>query len=301
MAAPLRRVSVIVEPSRSRGKRTSMGQDRSYDPRVSVPDARHSLERWRKASEAVRQHTPFLADIAYGKDPAMRLDIHPTHTPNAPVLLLFHGSMWQMVGKDDFSFLTTGFTDAGICVVNVDHAHCSTVGLLGLRDQAQQAVLWVEQTIGYFGGDPARLFAAGHAFGGTLAVNLLDTDWRRFGRTRNLIKGACAVSGLYDLLPLLTSTLNDVLKMRASDAQTTSPLFSLPDRSPPLIVAVGGDEPDAMQHQQRNLVEARQQRQLPVQVIPLPHQSQIDTVQALGQASAPVNAALVQLIKSLPG
>jgi arylformamidase len=303
MPAPLRRIPVDDDHSPVGGlvhahDMSRVELDRSYDPRLSMPAAALAREIWRDASDAMRQHTPFLADVAYGADQAMRLDVHPTAVPNAPVLILFHGSVWQMVGKDDFSFVTTSFTDAGVCVVSVEHSHCSTSSLGMLLTQARQAVLWVERHIGYYGGDPARLFAAGHGFGGTLAAAMLDTDWRKLGRGRNVIKGACAVSGLYDLTPLLDSSLNAALGLSDAECQRYSPLQCIPERGPVLILAVGGDETAAMRHQQQAFADARTRRGLPVQIVDLPQQTQIDTLQALARPRAPVNRAVLSLIKS---
>ncbi len=73
---------------------------------------------------------------------------------------------------------------------------------------------------------------------------VLATDWAAFGLDRNPVRGASAISGLYDLEPIRLCYLNDVLGLDAAAAERNSPLHHLPRQSPPLILSVGTGRTD---------------------------------------------------------
>ena len=57
---------------------------------------------------------------------------------------------------------------------------------------------------------PQRLYLAGHSAGGHLAAMALATEWRTFGLPEDVIKGVCAISGVFDLEPIRLCYLNEV-------------------------------------------------------------------------------------------
>ena len=63
---------------------------------------------------------------------------------------------------------------------------------------------------------PAGSAFAGHSAGGHLAAMALATDWKAaFGLPADLVKGVCAISGVFDLEPIRLCYLNEVLRLDA--------------------------------------------------------------------------------------
>jgi arylformamidase len=71
------------------------------------------------------------------------------------------------------------------------------------------------------------LVMCGHSAGGHLAACLLATDWRALDPLlpENLVTAAYAISGLFDLRPLVPTAINKPLKLNDASARAVSPLF----------------------------------------------------------------------------
>ena len=58
-----------------------------------------------------------------------------------------------------------------------------------------------------------RLFVGGHSAGGHLAACMLYTDWNQYGIETPPFSGAILLSGIYDLLPIERSVVNQPLSL----------------------------------------------------------------------------------------
>ena len=137
-------------------------------------------------------------------------------------------------------------------VAMVDYPLCPEVTLAELTEACRAAVpaLLAREDA------PPALIAAGHSAGGHLAVELAATDWSRRGFDRPAVAGVLALSGVYDLVPLLATPLNDKLGLDEAAAHAASPLDRLPDGLPPAFFAVGGAETRAFAAQSARMHEA---------------------------------------------
>ena len=70
------------------------------------------------------------------------------------------------------------------------------------------------------------------------------------------IRGGISISGLFDLAPLINTTMNENLGLNAASARANSPLFMPPRGNAPLLRAVGGDESAGFHDQSDRLADA---------------------------------------------
>lgn len=246
--------------------------DREYDNRRKVADFADYLTRYATESAAARREFPCRLDVRYGPSAGETLDIFPAPgSAAAPVHVFVHGGYWRAMDKADFSYVARAFRPAGAAVVVINYALLPSVDMDELVRQCRAAVAWVYRNARSFGGDAQRLFASGHSAGGHLAAMLMSTDWPAFaGLPADVIKAGCGISGLYDLEPIRLCYLNADLRLTPEQARRSSPIHTVPARSGPLLLAVGGLEGAEYHRQTDDLALAWQKRGLACEVIDMP-------------------------------
>jgi len=91
------------------------------------------------------------------------------------------------------------------------------------------------------GGDPGRVFLAGHSSGAHLAACVLTTDWTARGLPADAIKGGFLMSGMYDLYPVMLSSRSSYLHITPAEVIEFSPIRHL-DRITCPIAVLSADE-----------------------------------------------------------
>jgi|SRR5579883_637123 arylformamidase len=271
------------------------GLDAQYFLRGRVPEHPEYFRRWAEDSAAVRRMRPCRLDLRYDVE---ALDLFPAGKTPAPCLLFIHGGYWQALDKSDFSFLAPVFQDAGVTVAVVNYTLAPKAGMDEIVRQNRAAVAWLYRNAGECGIDPARIHVAGHSAGGHLTTMVLTTDWSGFGLERNPVRGACAISGLYELEPIRLCYLNDVLRLDAATAERNSPIRHLPKRSPPLILSVGTGETDEFLRQQTDFAAAWRAARLPLEIADQPGDHHFEVVGRLGQPKSSLHQAMMRQIWS---
>jgi acetyl esterase/lipase len=132
-----------------------------------------------------------------------RLDLFvPRGRPGFPVVVLVHGGAWMFGDKSCcglYSAVGEFLASQGVGAVLPNYRLSPGVKHPEHVEDVARAVAWTKRHVGDHGGDPDRLFLAGHSAGGHL-VALLATD-ETFLKAEGLraadIKGVIALSGVY--------------------------------------------------------------------------------------------------------
>ena len=271
--------------------------EREYNARAAVPDHAVHMRAWTEESRKVRSGSPCYLDIPYGAQPKQTLDFFPARRGgDAPLMVFIHGGYWRAMDKADFSFLAPAFTRAGIALAVINYRLMPAVPLEELIRDNVAAITWLYQNAGHYGANPHRISVSGHSAGGHLAALMLACQWPRWhgALPRNLVRGALAISGLYDLEPfIVTPFLRDDLKLNAARALAMSPAC-LPHATPaPLITAVGAEESSEF-HRQASVL-AQHWPDLFVRHLNLPGKNHFGVCTALGDSSGALFAAAREL------
>jgi arylformamidase len=271
-----------------------------YNARARVPDHAEYFARWAADSRNARVSEPCFRDIPYGEDEAQRLDVFPARRPRhcgAPLMVFIHGGYWRALDKSDFSYLAPAFTQAGAALAVVNYRLVPKVALEDLVRDVLGAITWCFLHAGQYGADPQHVYVSGHSAGGHLTAMMLACEWPRWhgALPANVVKGGLAISGLYDLEPIMHAQfLNDDLKLDIGRVAHLSPAWMKPATHAPLVTAVGGLESDEFKRQNRLLGE----RWAPVLHgdIPMPGMHHFSICDALGQPGNPLNQAALELM-----
>ncbi|PWU04479.1 MAG: alpha/beta hydrolase [Bacteroidetes bacterium] len=254
--------------------------DSQYNTRLHVPDFATHLDRWESLSRKTEKEIPVIKDISYGKLPLEGLDIYPSLQPHSKTLIFIHGGYWHKFDKSSFQFIAKAFWPYNITTVLLNYPLAPEVSMDQISASCRNAVQWLYQNISAYNGDPGQLYIAGHSAGAHLAAMMLATEWNYFNLSADVIKGVCAISGLYNLIPIQHSEINQFLNMDSEAAIRNSPVELLPKTQCPLILVVGSNETDEFLEQSRELY-ASWKENIPIEIAEiegLNHYSIVETM-----------------------
>jgi arylformamidase len=222
-----------------------------YNNRASVPEHPSLIAGWARDAQAWREsrqnsyHT-----ISYGPGARNTIDVFPSRE-QGDIAVFIHGGYWQALDGSFFSHLAAGLNAHGVSVAIPSYDLCPQVSVDDIIAQMRMAA----RELARLG---RRLVITGHSAGGHLAACLMATDWRSIDAALpdDLVKAAYTISGLFDLGPLVKTSINNALGLDAAAARQASPLFWPPPPHGSLDAVVGGDESAEYFRQSRTIVDA---------------------------------------------
>jgi arylformamidase len=228
-----------------------MDLEAEYNNRAKVPDHMTVMGGWRRDAAAFRAaHGHAELDLAYGPTRRQAMDIFwPGAARDAPLALFIHGGYWQALDKSWSSHLATGLMAHGVAVAMPSYDLCPEVTVAAIIDEIREAAAFLARRHG------RGMVALGHSVGGHMTAMLMATDWPARGLPRGMVAAGLPISGLFDLPPLVSTTINDPLHLDHTEAHRLSPMF-MPSPGLPLHAVVGGDEGVEYERQSRDIASA---------------------------------------------
>jgi len=213
--------------------------DWQYDHSKRFPDTGIFQTQRGEAAKTAREKVKGLIDVPYGDHKDEVVDIFPAAGDGkAPVLMFYHGGAWTRGSKDGYSFPALELAPRGIGLVATEFTKVPDGTLSNQVRQNRDATAWVYNNADKYGFDRDRIYIAGHSSGGHMCGMVLVTDWEKlYGLPNNLVKGAIAISGMYDLEAVYLSYRNKYLSLSEEDWRENSSIFHVPKESAaPLLI-----------------------------------------------------------------
>lgn len=228
-----------------------------YNIRAMVPEhpeifARLARDAEDYRAEMLKRGRAELA-LSYGDTPRQIIDLFlPEAGDDAPLAMFIHGGYWRAFDPGSFSHMARGLNGRGIAVAVVGYDLCPIVRIGDIVEEIRRACVFLWQRHG------RRIVVCGHSAGGHLAAAMVATDWPALypKAPADLVSAGYAISGLFDLAPLIHTSMNADFRLDDEEAKRFSPLFWPLPSGRVLDAVVGGAESDEFRRQSRALVQA---------------------------------------------
>lgn len=265
--------------------------DREYSPSSLVDDRAIYIDQYADLSRAAREastreYTCDL-DLQFGPGKEETLDLFMPEDPEqTPLHVFIHGGFWQLLSKNESSFAAPMFQEHGSFFAALNYTLAPEQTLTGIVEETRRSISWLYQNADRWGFDRERIFLSGHSAGAHLAMMMLVTDWEQRALPKDLVKGVCAVGGVFDLEPVRLSYVNDVVGMDADEAKRNSPVLHDIGNRCPVIFAYGDNETDEFKRQTDEYAGKLVNANIPVTLREVPERNHFDLILDLTDAGS---------------
>jgi arylformamidase len=228
-----------------------------YNNRARVPEHAEIFLRWAREAEDYRAEMLKAGraelGLAYGDTPRQTVDLFAAEqAERAPLAIFVHGGWWRSLEPSTFSQMARGLSASGATVAVVGYDLAPNVSIAEIVQQIRRACVFLWQRLG------RRMLVYGHSAGGHLAAAMVATDWASLypKAPSDLVPAAYAVSGVFDLSPLVGISVNADLRLDAEEARRQSPAFWPVPAGRVFDAAVGGLESSEFKRQSWLIAQA---------------------------------------------
>ena len=268
--------------------------EKEYDNRGRVPEHSEIFARWASEAAAYRaaEHGAEFV-LAYGPSPRQTIDLFPAKNDDhmTPLAMFIHGGWWRSLEPALFSQVAAGPNACGLTVAVAGYDFCPQVSIATIIEQMRAACLWLWRKHG------KRIFVYGHSAGGHLAACLLAQDWKAFASDApaDLVPAAYAISGVFDLAPLVHVSQNSDLRLDEAEARRVSPLHWKVPGGRTLDAVVGSLESSEFLRQSKIIAEGWRARGVAARYEEIAGMNHFTIVDALSDADSAMTRRVVQL------
>ena len=175
--------------------------------------------------------------LTFGPDPRHRLDLFAPDKPRAalPVMLFIYGGGWSSGSRIPYAFAGRAFAALGFLTAIADYRLVPDVRFPAFVEDGGLALSWLQKHAATYGGDPNRLFVAGHSAGAYNAI-MLALQPERFGAPP--VQGAVGLSGPFDFYPFDVKESQEAFRGDPRPQQT-QPANLVTSAAPPMFLGHG--------------------------------------------------------------
>ena len=269
-----------------------------YNNRARVPEHPEIFARWARDAEDYRAKAMMERraelGLSYGESPRQFIDLFsPRPDVTSPLALFIHGGYWRSLDPSLFSHMARGINAHGVAVAVVGYDLCPEVTIAEIIEQIRHACLFLWLRTG------KRMMIYGHSAGGHLAGAMLATEWHAlYPKTpADLVSAAYSISGVFDLAPLVHTSMAQDLRLDEENTREVSPLLWPAPQGRPFDAVVGGLESSEFLRQSRVVADAWGKAGAETRYEAIPGMNHFTVIDALTDPDSAMVGRLAELAK----
>lgn len=198
---------------------------------------------------------------------AQKLNVFSPHRHDSlkNVLVFIYGGNWNSGKRSLYSFLGSRLARKDVVTVIIDYPKSPKANYDEMAGDAAVAVKWVKENIRKYGGNPDKIFVAGHSAGGHLAslITIRNKYFDKLGIV-NPIKGAIFIDAagldMYSYLKEENFAEGHTYLQTFTDNPATwkeaSTIYHLHKGMPPMLIYLGGKSYPSIKAGNEKLVDS---------------------------------------------
>lgn len=266
-------------------------REREYSPSSAIGgNYQPFIKAYVDRSKEAYAQLACVKNLRYGDAERALIDYFPAPKTagSKPGLLVFiHGGYWQELSKNESAFLAPAWHAAGFAHAVVGYTLAPQASLFEIVAQCRAAVGYLRDQADKLGHDASRIVVAGSSAGGYLTAACAADE--SLG-----LRGMVPISGVFDLRPLVGTSINQALGLTMQDAAQLSRITAGAARVPG-VVAWGQVETHAFKQQSQQLAAHLRAQGQRCTELELAGRNHFDVVHELGDASSPLFTAALGL------
>lgn len=239
---------------------------KEYSPSSCIDDINIYINKYinqsKEAAELAKQTQTLKSNLSYGENEDELIDLFlPTKGNTKKLQVYIHGGYWQALSKNESSFAASNFQQNGCYFAVLNYSLAPNASLTEIVKQNRKAIAWLYNNAEHLGFDANEIYLSGSSAGAHLAMMMLHTDWTDYIKSdkqqnNQVVKGICAVSGIYDLAPIALTYINDALMLTANEIEQYSPNNKSLKNLCPIVFAFGDNETSEFKRQTSEMLMA---------------------------------------------
>jgi len=272
---------------------TAIDNETEYNNRRRVPEHVEINARWQADSAAYRKVARAELDLPYGPGERHRYDLYFAGEAKAPLVVYIHGGYWQRGDRKEYAFVARALNAVGLDVALPSYTLCPAVSVMDIVGELRLCLAAVWQKT------RKHPLVVGHSAGGHLTGAMVATDWSKIaGVPADLVRAGVPISGVFEVAPLVGTTINEALGLDAAAAREVSPmLWPPPPKGRTVVAAVGGAESAEFRRQSRDIVAAWKLAGLACEYLEVPGANHFTVVDELTRPESPLFAKVSTLAR----
>lgn len=277
-------------------------REREYSPSSAIGgDYRPYVRAYAQESALARSKCKHISSLQYGQLASQTLDLFVPDVSSAvgppPLLVFIHGGYWQELSKRDSFFAAADCARNGIAFAAIDYTLAPEADVDGIVTECRVALDWLHGEAASLGFDKNRIFIAGSSAGAHLAAM---TTLGRLNPQEDGVGQHCAglvlVSGIYELEPLIGTSINEALGLDVDAARRNSPLLESVRGFPPTILCWGEFETFEFKRQSRAFASHLDQSGTRVRTFEVAGKNHFDIILDLARPVTRLGEAVIEFV-----